>query len=115
MKTRLRIISALILLLAVGGIAYFAGETAPRQQVPADASHARIVIIPVQGMVCGSCVARVKRAVKSLDGVEQVNVSLETREARVRYDELKVTPEQLVSTINGLGYKAGVPVQRDGQ
>lgn len=69
------------------------------------------VIIPVEGMSCGSCVANIKRTVKSLPGVKGVNVSLEKREAVVSYAKGKISPEQMVKTINDLGYKAGKPIQ----
>lgn len=70
------------------------------------------VEIPIQGMVCGSCVARTKRALKSVNGVEEVEVSLEKREARVRYDSTRTNPDQLAATINQLGYKAETPNTR---
>lgn len=63
-------------------------------------------------MVCGSCVARTKRALKSVNGVEEVEVSLEKREARVRYDSTRTNPDQLAATINQLGYKAETPNTR---
>jgi copper chaperone CopZ len=58
-------------------------------------------------MSCVSCAARVKRALKGIEGVEHVEVSLERREAVVRFLPGKVTPQRLEAAINGLGYKAG--------
>jgi copper chaperone CopZ len=60
-------------------------------------------------MVCASCTASVKKTLKSIEGVTEVEVSLERRQARVRYVEAKVSPKALVAAINELGYKAGVP------
>jgi copper ion binding protein len=65
------------------------------------------ISIPVEGMSCVSCAARVKRALKGIDGVQHVEVSLERREAVVRFSTEKVTSERLGSAINALGYKAG--------
>ncbi len=65
------------------------------------------ISIAVEGMSCVSCAARVKRTLKGIDGVEQVEVSLERREAVVRFSPEKVSPERLESALNGLGYKAG--------
>lgn len=65
------------------------------------------VSIPVEGMSCVSCAARVKRTLKGIEGVQQVEVSLERREAVVRFSLEKVSPQRLESAINGLGYKAG--------
>lgn len=62
-------------------------------------------------MSCGSCVAAVKRKVRALEGVSSVEVSLAERRARVRYDESKVTPDQIAAAIRELGYKTGPPVR----
>jgi len=35
--------------------------------------------LPVHGMTCASCVAHVERALKSVDGVDEVNVKLGVR------------------------------------
>ena len=66
-------------------------------------------------MSCGSCVASVKRTVKGLAGVAGVEVSLETRQARIRYDESKVTPDQIAAAIRELGYKTGPPIREAGK
>lgn len=66
-------------------------------------------VIPVEGMSCGACAARIKGALKDIGGVQNVEVSLIERSVRVRHATEKVTPDQLASAINALGYKAGVP------
>jgi mercuric ion binding protein len=73
--------------------------------------NAASVTIPIEGMVCASCVARTKRALKSVDGVEEVELSLEKRQARVRYDSSKTSPDRLAATIRELGYEAGTPTE----
>lgn len=69
----------------------------------------KTVTIPIEGMSCSACAARVKRTLKAMDGVAEVEISLEHRNARVRYVEGKASPERLVAAINQLGYKAGTP------
>jgi copper chaperone CopZ len=76
----------------------------------AAAFQTKIVRIPVEGMICTVCAGNVKKALKSVPGVQEAEISLERREVVVRYGEGKVLPEQLVSAINQLGYKAGAPV-----
>ena len=71
------------------------------------APQTETVSIPVEGMSCISCAARVKRTLKGLDGVQHVEVSLEYREVTVRFSPDKVTPEDLEAAISQLGYKAG--------
>ncbi len=74
------------------------------------AVQTKTVRIPVQGMSCVVCAASVKKALQAIDGVQEADIDLERREARVRYGEGKVSPERLVAAINQLGYKAGTPV-----
>lgn len=71
----------------------------------------KTVIIPVEGMSCGSCVANVKRTVHSLVGVKAIEVSLEKRQAKVSYVNGETSPEQIRKAINELGYKAGEPTE----
>jgi len=71
------------------------------------------VVIPVEGMSCSSCVARVKSTLKELDGVSDANVSLEHREAGIRYDPAKVSPAKLAEAIDDLGYQAGLPREKN--
>lgn len=75
----------------------------------------RTVSFSVEGMTCGSCVARVKRAVLGLDGVTRVDVSLEERRARVEYIEGKVSPDSIAAAVRKLGYKAGETVEETGK
>lgn len=76
------------------------------------ASEFKKALIPVEGMSCGACAARVKGTLKGMDGVADVEVSLAERSVRVRYADQKVTPERLAEAINELGYKASVPAAR---
>lgn len=67
----------------------------------------KLIEIPIEGMSCMSCVATVKKSLSSIDGVVEVKVSLQDKNATVKYDPKKVTTEQLKNTINKIGYKAG--------
>jgi copper ion binding protein len=63
-------------------------------------------VFKVEGMTCGGCEAGVRLSVTKLDGVEKVEASYEKGRATVTYDAAKVTPEEIVAAIEGLGYKA---------
>ena len=67
------------------------------------------VVIPVEGMSCQACVARVKKTLKDTTGVSEVSVSLEKHEAEIRYESAKTSAEKLVKAIDEMGYKAGIP------
>lgn len=66
--------------------------------------------IPVEGMTCNACVASIKKRLNSMEGLEEVEVSLEHRNATVFYEQGKITPQQVQNAINELGYKAGEPI-----
>ncbi|MBE3583438.1 MAG: copper-translocating P-type ATPase [Limnochordaceae bacterium] len=68
------------------------------------------VTLPVQGMTCATCVHTIEEGLKELPGVLQVNVNLATERALVEVDPHQVKPEQLVATVEDLGYK--VPTER---
>lgn len=68
--------------------------------------------LSVTGMTCGSCVRHVSDALGQLGGVEEAEVSLEQRRARITYDPDRVTPEQLVGAVQEAGYVARIRESR---
>ena len=60
--------------------------------------------LPVVGMTCASCAARIERGLNGLDGVE-ATVNYLTARASVDYDPTAVGPDQLVATVEKLGYR----------
>lgn len=64
--------------------------------------------LDVGGMTCSSCAARIERKLNKLDGVvATVNYATET--ASVEFDVDRVTPQQLIATIEATGYTAELP------
>ena len=63
------------------------------------------VIIPIGGMTCASCVKAVERAVKKLDGIENVQVNLATEKALVSYEAGKVKLYEIKNAIEKAGFK----------
>ncbi|MBR3674715.1 MAG: cation-translocating P-type ATPase, partial [Bacilli bacterium] len=60
----------------------------------------------VTGMMCASCQANVDNAVKKIDGVTSVNVSLLANNMVVDFDESKVSDETIISAVENVGYGA---------
>lgn len=58
----------------------------------------------VTGMTCGGCTSKVKNALNAVSGVDDVQVSLASGEAKVQYDEVVTSPDQLKSAVKGAGY-----------
>jgi Cu+-exporting ATPase len=65
--------------------------------------------IPVSGMTCAACQARVQRALTTVPGVEEATVNLLLHNATVDFDPSEATPEQLVAAIRATGYDATLP------
>jgi len=59
--------------------------------------------LPITGMTCGSCAARIERTLNRLPGVE-ATVNYATERARVTYDPGTVTPDDLVAAVEDVGY-----------
>ncbi len=107
------ILGSLLLFSLIFG-ASFALRASPEQPRPvASDSEATTVTIPIEGMTCASCVARVKETLHAIEGVTAVEVSLAQRAAHVSYRDAKVSPERLAAAINDLGYQAGTPVAEE--
>ncbi len=68
------------------------------------------VQLPVEGMTCASCVARVQKGLAKVDGVTEASVNFATEKATVVYDPAVIGVQGLVSTIGDIGY--GVRVEK---
>jgi len=55
-------------------------------------------------MTCGGCVSNVTKALKAINGVGDVTVSLDAGEATVQFDERLASPEQLKSAVQRASY-----------
>jgi P-type Cu+ transporter len=69
--------------------------------------------IPVTGMTCAACSARVQRALQQATGVASASVNLVTDAATVAYDPGVTSPERLVETIRATGYGAELPLPEE--
>ena len=61
---------------------------------------------PIEGMTCGSCVARVEKALAATPGVEEANVNFATEQASVKAGE-GVTLDTLKAAVEKAGYAVG--------
>jgi Cu+-exporting ATPase len=65
---------------------------------------AKRVVIPVDGMTCASCSARIEKVVGRLPGVTTVSVNLATEKADVTYEPARVRLSAIKKTITDAGY-----------
>jgi Cu+-exporting ATPase len=62
------------------------------------------VDLPVEGMTCAACSARIARGLNKLDGVENANVSLASARATVVFDDERLGADDFEAVITKLGY-----------
>ena len=56
-------------------------------------------------MTCGGCENAVKFSLQQIKGVEEVAASFRQNVVDVTFDETRVTPDVIRTTIEGLGYE----------
>ena len=64
--------------------------------------------IKVTGMTCGGCTSNVTKALQTVKGVNNVNLSLADNIVTVQYDENLTTVDHLKSAIKEAGYGVDV-------
>ena len=63
-----------------------------------------ILTLPIEGMTCASCVARVEKALKKIDGVSVANVNLATEKVSLAFDGSKTDLATLADAVSEAGY-----------
>jgi mercuric ion binding protein len=66
------------------------------------------VTLSVPGMNCATCPITIKKALTKVSGVSKIDVSLDRREARVTFDDAKVSVETLTRATKDAGYPSTV-------
>jgi copper chaperone CopZ len=65
-------------------------------------------LIKVTGMTCGGCVNSLTRALKSVQGVDGVQIDLASGDTEVQYDESLTSLNQLRAAVENAGYGLAV-------
>ena len=60
--------------------------------------------IPIDGMTCASCVARITRAIRKMPGVDWVRVDLDSNSATVAFDPTRTALTSVAAAVEGAGY-----------
>ncbi len=98
---------------APGGMPTGAPERAPVDAPAVAPGVRRSVDIDVGGMTCASCVGRVERALKKVDGIDEASVNLATERARIAWHEgtgtnSEAVVEQALGAVRKAGYDASL-------
>ena len=63
------------------------------------------ITLPIEGMTCASCVNRIERFIRKVDGVELASVNLATEQATIRYLPSMTGRAELVAAVEAAGYE----------
>ncbi len=69
--------------------------------------------LPVEGMTCASCVARVEKALKKVDGISDVNVNLATEKVTLSYNPSLTDVSKFSQVVEDAGYKLSSPPEEE--
>lgn len=67
--------------------------------------------LEISGMTCSSCVAKVEKALKAVNGVSDVSVNFATEKAKVIYQGNDIQKE-LIKAVENAGYKASFDTEK---
>lgn len=68
----------------------------------------KTVTLSVPGMTCAACPITVKKALTKVEGVRQVEVNFDKREAVVSFDDAKTSAQKLTEATTNAGYPSSV-------
>lgn len=83
------------------------GMVVDEKSAPAGRSFKKVEL-PITGMSCASCVARIEKGLSKMSGIVDVKVNFATEKATITFDPSRVHLGDFVATIHDLGYEAGM-------
>jgi len=64
--------------------------------------------IPVKGMTCASCVARVEKVAGKFEGLKNISVNLATEKLNFETDNNNINLQEIAQSINEYGYELDI-------
>ncbi len=80
----------------------------PKAQATPVIEGAKKINLPIKGMSCASCAAKIEKGLSAVAGVEGASVNFATEKATIAFDPKKAKTEDFVKTIKDLGYDTGI-------
>jgi len=87
---------AVVLLIILVAVGFSSAQT----------TKAKTLTLAVSGMKCDNCVTKVDKALRGVEGVKDVNVSLKNNSAKVVLASMSVKPEVLLNAVSDAGFTA---------
>ena len=83
-------------------------EEERKPAVPLPKEGLKKVELPITGISCASCVAKIEKGLSKMSGITDAKVNFATEKATITFDPSRVHMGDFVATIRDLGYEAGV-------
>jgi Cu+-exporting ATPase len=68
--------------------------------------------LDLDGMTCASCVAKIEKGIKKLDGIQYASVNLTTEKAHVKFNSSEVKVRSIIEAIENVGYSASISTEQ---
>lgn len=75
------------------------------QNIDSEQENLSTEVFQISGMTCASCEEHINQAINELDGIQSVEASFSSGQAKVCFDKTKTNTKELTETINATGYK----------
>ena len=70
-------------------------------------------IFKIDGMTCGGCASKVNKAISNLEGIELCEVNVNKGQAKIVFDDSKVTENQILETLhNKTNFSCTIPEKK---
>ena len=86
-----------------------------RPTTPVSSTKPTTLTIPIEGMSCASCVAKIEQGLSEVPGVLHASVNLATEKATVAYQSGVANPDTIQDAIRGLGYTPSMPAAHEAE
>src|SRR5206468_6841340 len=80
--------------------------TQPTAPVAVADENSAVLTVKIPSMDCAACALNIQSGLKKQAGVQQAQVSFDTKEAVVQFDVTKLSPEKIIAAIDQTGLKA---------
>lgn len=71
-----------------------------------DISKTKTIKIKCEEMTCAGCKKKITKSINNLEGVNDIDVDLDTKVITVSFDESKTSPDKIIDAIAKAGYES---------
>lgn len=104
----------LVVFSAIGLSAVAATQEPQEKRLSEEAEDTSVeLVLHVEGMHCGNCANSLTTVLRNTDGVVAADVVFESKEARIRFDETRISKEDLIALVEELGFEGRVKTPKE--